>query len=192
MASPIETIRRVRAPGYLVIALMVVAPFIEVFASGWPLQIHQPAWRLSFLGAAGSATLTPLLGIFLLFVAATIAQERGVLLLVSSFCALAATCCVIGAGMFALDALQMRAQVRTDLAVRYDIASGWALAKMGLAGLAFLVLSVSAFRGTRGARGEVGVTARNAKGAPILVRNASGSRPESTDGAPAREVPQVR
>jgi len=47
--------RRVRTPGYLVMALLIVSPLIELSTAAWPFRAHEAAWRLSFAGTAGAS-----------------------------------------------------------------------------------------------------------------------------------------
>jgi hypothetical protein len=90
-----------------------------------------------------------LLALLLLFAIGTIVGDRPAIWAVALLGSLMVALTVLGAGVFALDALEVRSQVRRAMESRYNIASAWALAKMCFAGFGAIVLSVSAFRSAR-------------------------------------------
>jgi hypothetical protein len=144
-----DTFRRLRLPTYVVAALLSVVPIVEVFVNSLPIRISDPSWRLAVVAVATSAATTVLLSLLLVFVVGILADRVGALWFVGAACGCIALLSVIAAGSFALDALQMRGQVKEAMAARYNIASLWALAKIGLASVASLVLAVSAFRAAK-------------------------------------------
>ncbi|MGE5100660.1 MAG: hypothetical protein ACM3SX_11795, partial [Deltaproteobacteria bacterium] len=91
---------------------------------------------------------------------------RGVVWFVSIICIIAALFCIIGGGIFALDALQMKGQVKPELVSRYDAALVWGLTKIILAGIVFIGVAISAFRTGIG-MGRAAVV--SGKGASMLV-----------------------
>src|SRR5689334_2772350 len=102
--------RRLRVPGYVVMALMIIQPLLELYIRSSPFRIHSPAWRLSLVGNISGAISAPILGLFLMLVIAVAAEDKGVAYLVSSLSAVAAVFCLAVTGLFALDALQMKSQ----------------------------------------------------------------------------------
>lgn len=166
MPTPTDFVRRLRVPGYLVMALLGIVTFAEIGVAAWPFRIHDVSWRLAVAGATSGGAGTALLAIFFALLIAVVADDRGVIWLVSILCALAALFCIIGGGVFALDALQMKGQVKPELVSRYDAALVWGLIKIILAGIVFIGVGISAFRTAIG-MGRSAVTA--GKGASMLV-----------------------
>lgn len=147
-------------------ALLGIVTFAEIGVAAWPFRIHDVSWRLAVAGATSGGAGTALLAIFFALLIAVVADDRGVIWLVSILCALAALFCIIGGGVFALDALQMKGQVKPELVSRYDAALVWGLIKIILAGIVFIGVGISAFRTAIG-MGRSAVTA--GKGASMLV-----------------------
>lgn len=150
----IDVVRKLRVPGYLVMGMLTSLPIIELAASSWPLQLHLAAWRLNVVGAAGATGVTALLGLYFIFAIATASDDRGVLLVVSSICAVAAVLCLAAAGLFPLDALQMKGQVRPDALTRFGAASIVAMLKICFAGVVSVALAISSFRAASRGRAE--------------------------------------
>lgn len=183
LPTPIDFVRRLRIPGYLVMALLGIVTFAEISVAAWPFRIHDVGWRLAVAGAASGGAGTALLAIFFALMIAVISDDRGVIWFVSIICIVAALLCIIGGGIFALDALQMKGQVKPELVSRYDAALVWGLAKIVLAGIVFVGVAVSAFRTGIGLGRASAVSG---KGASMLVTGrAPGANPVSgtTGGA---------
>src|SRR4051812_34138261 len=123
--TPQEMLRRLRGPGYVVTSLMVVVPLVELVLAAWPFQFGQAPWRLSLIGTASSVVTLPVFALFMMLVLAAISGDRATAWFLSSICIFGAALCLVASGAFALDALQMRAQVRAAAASRYSIASSW-------------------------------------------------------------------
>jgi len=170
LPTPTDIIRRLRVPGYLVMGLLGVVTFAEIAVAAWPFRIHDVSWRLAVAGAASGGAGTALLAIFFALLIAVVSDDRGVIWFVSIVCAIAALLCIIGGGVFALDALQMKGQVKPELVSRYDAALVWGLTKIVLAGIVFVGVAISAFRTGIGL-GRASVA--TGKGASMLVTNRS-------------------
>jgi hypothetical protein len=172
---PPEAVRRLRVPGYLVMTALGALPLIELGAAMWPLQLGQTSWRFGVFGVAAGTMVTSLLALVSILAIAVLSGDRKVIWVVYGLCALAATICLLGGGIYALDAMQMRSQVRPEVAHRYTI--GWLLAlmKLWVAGIIFIVLTISAFRATRGSRADVKV-GRERGASPLVIGGAGGVR----------------
>ncbi len=140
---------RFRAPGYLILALVALAPLIDLVVSASPIRTGPAAWRFQFLGAASSVTFIPLFALFLIYALANLFGDRRIGLTVAGLAAISVLVCLLSIGVFALDALEMRAQVRVEAVATFDLASAWAATKLLLAAIASLVLSIKAFRSSR-------------------------------------------
>ena len=147
--SQTEILRRLRIPGYLVLALLAGLPLLELGANAWPLQLHLAAWRFTVAGAAAAASVNSLLGLFVISVIAVASGDRAVVLFVAIASAFAAALCLIVAGMLPLDALQLRSQVPADRLARFNLAWCLALFRVLATMVVFLVLSVNAFRASK-------------------------------------------
>lgn len=147
-------------------ALLGIVTFAEISVAAWPFKIHDVGWRLAVAGAASGGAGTALLAIFFALMIAVISDDRGVVWFVSIICIIAALFCIIGGGVFALDALQMKGQVKPELVSRYDAALVWGLTKIILAGIVFIGVAISAFRTGIG-MGRAAVV--SGKGASMLV-----------------------
>ena len=47
--TPLDNLRRLRGPGYVVTALLIVVPLVELVLAAWPFQVGQAPWRLSLI-----------------------------------------------------------------------------------------------------------------------------------------------
>jgi hypothetical protein len=160
-------------------ALLIVSPLIELFVAAWPFQIRQAAWRLSFVGTAGASLGLPILALFLAFLLAALVADKLAMWLVSAFSVFGGVLCFLEAGVFSLDALEMKTHVRAALTQRYDAVSAWWLLKLCAAGVILFVMAVSSYRAAKHVRREP--EAGSDKSASWLV--SSGGPPPRTVGA---------
>ncbi len=151
-AAPNPFIRRLRAPGYLILGIAMVLPLIDLVVSLSPLRPTTLMWRFGAVGLLASAIGAPLLVLFLIYVLAYFSGDRKVMVLCAVLAALIALMMIGGAGTFMLDALQMKRRIQEAAQARFLMASAQALFKMGLQGIAALVLAVSAFRTIKGVK----------------------------------------
>jgi hypothetical protein len=172
--SQTEILRRLRIPGYLVLALLAGLPILELGANAWPPQLHLAAWRFTAAGAAAASSVNTLLGLFVISVIAVASGDRAVVLFVAIASAFATALCLVGAGMLPLDALQLRSQVPADRLTRFNLAWCLALFRVLATMVVFLVLSINAFRASK-SMGSAGA-ARGKPRANSLVVKATASR----------------
>jgi len=165
-----DVIRRLRVPGYFVMTMLTAMPVIELLATVLPAQIHQAGWRFSVVGVAGATAITTVIGLFFIFTIALMSGDRAVLWIVSGFSAAAAVLCLGAAGMFPLDALQMRAQIKPEAMTRYNAASVVAFLKILSACVVYAALAVSSFRA--GGRSAETVRDRAAAASKLVVGQA--------------------
>ena len=141
-----EAVRRARVPAYLIASMMLLIPLIEIAVNAWPVRIHDPGWRIGLIGLSAGVSTGTLLALLIIYFVGVFADERPAIWLVAFVSALMVPLFVGASGTFVLDALQMRAQVESGHQDRFNVQSGWILAKICLAALGAVVLSVSAFR----------------------------------------------
>jgi hypothetical protein len=164
----IPAARRLRVPGYLAMATMIIQQLVELYLRVSPARVHSPAWRLTLIGNFSSAAGGAILGLFVIFAIAVAAEDQGVSYLVSSVSGAAVAACIGAMGMFGLDALQMKNQVQSSLSSSYDVASVWVVAKLVMSAIVFAVLAVSAFRAAKTTR-RVAAAPQGTKGPAVLV-----------------------
>jgi hypothetical protein len=144
--------RALIAAAYLVAVILILLPLIEVTLSVWPLRMNQTAWRFGTFGLISQAATTPLVGGVLLFATAFALGHRKTLLFSGVLAAVVALALLVSIPLFALDAVQMRAQVRAQTMRAFDLSSLLAIIKLsGLFALS-LLLAIGAVKATRTTR----------------------------------------
>jgi hypothetical protein len=182
-AAPNQFVRRLRAPGYCILAIAMILPLVDLLIPLSPLRPTMLQWRFGAVGLLASAIGAPLLVLFLIYVLAYFSGDRKVMVACAVMATLIALTLFGGAGAFALDALQMKRRIQDAAQARFIVASGQALLKMGLQGLASLVFAVSAFRTLKGAKTLSGPRTDTRGSSSMLVGRSSVGRPVTGDSA---------
>jgi len=144
--------RHVAWPTYLVAFSLSVIPPIDALMQVLPLRVHDPRWRFGFFGLMSNALMLPLLGLFIAFVAASIFEHRrfqrilGILAGVIAAIALGMLC------LFALDALQVRPDVKAAAQLAFTVASFTAVMKSLLGIITLSAFTIAALRAPKPAR----------------------------------------
>ena len=153
---------------YLLALVLMVLPFVETIAGGWPPRPGEVSWRFGTVGIFANFLGTLFLGLLIGAVTAHLLGHRIVvraLGLVSIFLGLML---VLGMAGFALDYLQLRRMVRPELKGKFDVESIKAAITTFFAIAAALVLGIGGLRASRPPeRGEV--THRRTKGEGLVV-----------------------
>jgi hypothetical protein len=159
--NPTDAVRRLRVAGYYVGSVILIAHVAELFLYTWPARVHSPTWRLSFVGATANTVFMTLLVLFILVSISVFAADRRVAFALAGVTALGGLLFVGLTGMFVLDALQMRNQVRQPVAGQYDYSAAWVFGRelVGVGG--FFLLTVAALRSARGLQAQVTRSQRN-------------------------------
>jgi hypothetical protein len=147
--TPAELVRRLRFPGYAVALVLIVMSLAEAVVGTWPPHPHDPFWRIAAATGMIGAVVPMLLVLFLVLALGTIMHDRLAVSLVATLCGIGALCCIVGAGVFTLDMLEVRTQVSPAMESRFTISSTWALVKIAVGAAAALMLGVSAWRTAR-------------------------------------------
>ncbi|MDB4916551.1 MAG: hypothetical protein JWM95_4195 [Gemmatimonadetes bacterium] len=161
--APAGLLRRLRVPGYLILALALAFPLADLLVQTMPLKPTQVVWRFGAMGLFSGAVAAPILILFFIYALALLSGDRKVIIAVIAISAILALILLGGSGAFALDALQMKRRVQAAAQPRFTVAAAQAMAKLLLQGLASVVLAVSAL-----------VTVRGTKAAPVRVERPSG------------------
>jgi hypothetical protein len=177
-----DLLRRLRSPGYLILSLAMVFPFVDLAMTVWPIRLGDVAWRFGVTGLSANAVGSTLLVLLLIYALALTVGDRRVVALVGVVAALAALVLLLGGGSFILDALQMKGRVRPDGVVRFAAASGNVLAKLLLYDVSAVLLAASAFRTVRATRYTAARASRTS--APLVV---GGAKTVATPTAPVSE-----
>ena len=107
----------------------------------------------SLLTQAGRDAL-PIVSAIMLFATAYALGHRRTLLFSGIMAAVVALALVIGLPVFALDAVQMRTQVRAQTMRAFDLSSVLATIKLSILFAVFLLLAIGSIKATRGRRPE--------------------------------------
>ena len=166
-SSAPDLIRRLRAPGYLIMAVTSILPLIDLLMAISPMHPGTVMWRFGAVGLISSAIGAPLLVLVLVYALALLCGDRKVVITVGIIAAVIALLMILGAGSFTLDALQMKGRVNPAALDKFKGASALALVKLVVMAIASIVLAVSAFRSTKLMKRETVRTTR--PGATLVV-----------------------
>jgi hypothetical protein len=106
---------------YFLAALMMVLPLLDVTLNLGSLQFGTVRWRFGAIGLITGALLIPVFGLLLTAATAAAARHRRVLLLAVGLAALGGLIMLTLAGLFMLDALQVRNEVNAPMLRRFDV-----------------------------------------------------------------------
>jgi hypothetical protein len=127
---------------YLTAALLAVIPVFDLLSTVWPLQPRNLSWRYGFLGLLGNFFLTPMLGGVLASATAALLRHTLTLRVLSfAYIGLAALLAV-GLLLFAMDVVQLRAQLTEDVIPNYQRTAALAASKYVLGMVALIWLGV--------------------------------------------------
>lgn len=144
-----DAVRRLRLPGYVVVAYMTIGSLLDVVVSGQPPQIHDLRWRLGVSTLLTGASGTELLGA-VLFLALAVATSDGIAMWVGFAMSMLIGLLYVGVGgVFSLDSLQMRGQIRPEMLSRYNLGLVWTLARILFTGVVLLIIAGVFFRAAR-------------------------------------------
>jgi hypothetical protein len=134
---------------YLVALSLLLLPLAQSVLGAWPLRPGEPSWRFGAAGLASNSILTVLMGLLLLVAPALFLKHRWVLRGLAVASALACLMIFLSSGLLALDALELRAQVRPELRTRFTVAGVQLLATLGLGALCTALVGIGAWKAAR-------------------------------------------
>jgi hypothetical protein len=141
--------RHLAWPTYLVaFALSAIPPF-DALMQLLPMRLHDPRWRFGFFGLMSNAMMIPLVGVLIAFVAASIFEHRRFQRVLGGLATVVVVCALVMLALFALDALQVRPQVKPAAALAFNVATVTAIIKSLLGVATLSAFAVAAFRGPR-------------------------------------------
>jgi hypothetical protein len=153
---------------YLLALVLVLLPFVETIAGGWPPRPGEVSWRFGTVGIFANFLGTLFLGLLIGAVTAHLLGHRVVVRALSVAAMFMALVLVLAMAGFALDYVQLRRMVRPELKGKFDVESMKATATTLVAIVAGLWLGIGGLRASRPPeRGET--THRRVKGEGLVV-----------------------
>jgi hypothetical protein len=180
-----DLLRRLRTPGYLIMAATSILPLIDLMMAISPMHPGTVMWRFGAVGLVSSAVGAPLLVLTLIYALALLVGDRKVVIAIGVIAAILALLLLLGSGAFTLDALQMKARVNPVALDKFKGASALALLKLLVMCISSIVLAVSAFRSAKLTKREV--VRANRPGATLIV--GQGTAPKSVMAERADATP---
>lgn len=160
--------RRLAAPSYIAaVSLMVFPIFDQLMQLVSTAKLHDARWRFGAAGLLSNLLVLPVVGLTLVFIIATAFEHRVFQRILSVLCAIAAFGLVAATGVFMLDAIQVRSLMRPEAISSWAVATGTAVAKLGVAILAIALFAVAGFRNSKAPK-----QAQRGSGADLLVGSA--------------------
>lgn len=144
-----DAARRLRLPGYIVIGYMTIGSLLDVLISAQPATIHDLRWRLGVSTLLSGASGTELLGALLFLALAVLAADQVSLWVGFVLSLLIGLGYLAVSGVFSLDSLQMRGQIRPELLARYNLGLVWTLARLAFTGIVLFIVSGACLRAAR-------------------------------------------
>jgi chromate transport protein ChrA len=158
-------------------------PLTDVFVQVIPIRIHDARWRFGTYGLIATALLIPLFGTWLALAVAAYFDHRRFQRVLAVLSIVAAVIIVGLLGIFALDALQVRSEVRAPIQFAFNVASVVATLKSIVAVVGLIVIGIAGFRGpkpTSNAKPASGGLVMGSKSGPGGTTRTSPRTPSST------------
>jgi hypothetical protein len=134
--TPIDPEEALAGPLYVVAALLIVIPLADFALSVAAPVLSSVQWRFAAVGLLSGFTLTPILGIAMMFVISAILEHRRLQRVLSILCLTIAVVFIVMSAGFVLDVLQLRASVPLEGRPAFQSAWTRALLKHVLAAVA--------------------------------------------------------
>lgn len=160
--------------GYLMALYLVTVPLAETLIAVWPLQVGDAAWRYGATGLLSQALMTPLLGLLLAVGLAVYAEHRALSRALAVISGVCAVFIIVVIPLFLLDMLEMRGQVVDEATRAFDVATVFALLKMGATVLMGFAMALGARSAARVMRETTKPTAT-----PLIVSATRAPREEA-------------
>ncbi len=130
--------------------LLIVIPFLQAGQQLWPLQLSDIRWRFGAANALSSVLLLPFLGLMIVTLTARATDNKRVSGTVGTVAALFVIGLVGSLFLFALDALQLKSIVTSQMMNPFQTTSLRVVLVTLVFMAAFSMLMVSAFKNSRG------------------------------------------
>jgi hypothetical protein len=130
--------------GYALALTLVLIPLSEAALAVFPPRPLATEWRVGSIGIFTEALMTPVLGLAIAVVVARVSGHPRAFRALGGLSAILAGLLVISAGVFTLDSLKTRPQVRPEALTTFNAATLQALMKMVLSGAVLGLLGAGA------------------------------------------------
>ncbi|MDH3497185.1 MAG: hypothetical protein OER21_10500 [Gemmatimonadota bacterium] len=147
MAVP--NVRRLAWPGYLFALLLVVFPLGDLLVNVWPPRVGELQWRYGSIGLLSGFWLTPLFGVALGAICASVLEHRRVLRTLAVLSLIAVFVMSGLVVLFTLDWLQVRPTIPAEGKASMDVGSLKALVKHGVVAVLFVWFGVAGWQTSR-------------------------------------------
>jgi hypothetical protein len=148
--------------------LLILLPAFDLMATLWPVRPGDLHWRFGASGLMAGFLLTPLLGLMLLTLVATLSDRRSTYLTLAVVNGVGTVALGAVLVLFLLDVLQLRGTVPAAQQTSFDAAALKALVKYAACGCALIALTLANVRLWRvAARRSRRAAARVVVGPPV-------------------------
>jgi hypothetical protein len=137
---------RVRVAAYAATTMVMAFFVVDLVASLWPMQPGRLEWRYGAGGFLSGSLVTVTFALLIAVAAAATARSRVARRVVGSAAILGAALLLITSGVFALDALQLRARIQPETMTSFQATTARALFKLWLATATWTVMGLTALR----------------------------------------------
>lgn len=168
--------RHFAAPTYLVAFALALIPPIDSAMKVLPFRIGDPRWRFGAFGLVSNELMLSVTGLLIAFLATTVFEHARLRRILGILTGLAVLVIASAWIVFALDALQVRNDVRPAAALAFKVATTTAALKSLLAMITLATLTLASFRmprvaSSKAVRGSgMIVSGRGSQGTPINGR----------------------
>ena len=146
--------RQLIAGLYALCLLLVVVPPIETLVGSLPIRLGSPPWRYGVAGILSQALLTAFLGLALMAVLAFVLEHGRTLRAIGVCFGVVAVGLVLAGGVYVLDAVETRTQVRPEGMTRFYLATALAFSKMSAGVVVGALLSRGCWKARPAKRGR--------------------------------------
>jgi hypothetical protein len=161
-----ESLRRLSMAAYVVAAVFLLSPLVDVVTNVYPTDIGNMQWRFGAIGILSNYLISGVFGLLLATLVAAFLGHRGVLRTSAVIDLVVAALLLALMLLFALDVLQLRQTVRPEAGEMFKIGALKASLKLLMTAAALAVLGVRALKASR----EGMDARRGGKDAPLIVR----------------------
>lgn len=142
-------LQRLATLSYAVAGILILFPALDLIQAMWPVQLGELNWRVAAAGLLSRLLVTPLLALVLAYGTALLLKQRRTLRALAVLNVVLVSVLVVGLGSFALDAVQLRGEVRSDAQTTYDLGIAISFAKYGIALIMLILLTIGEWRSSR-------------------------------------------
>jgi hypothetical protein len=183
-------LRRIALPAYIVSAMLILYPLMDLMQNVWPPRLGEAAWRVLVAGLLSRMMLTPALGLLFAYVTALLLEQPRVLRVQAVVNAFLAFAVLVGVGFFFLDALQTRTQVAPETKTNFTVGLAISFAKYGIGWIFLVALAFSEWRS--GLRTSRAARQRSTPDSKRLIHSTDATpKAGATPSAPPEDAPQL-